>query len=149
MTYTQLALLGVVVVVLLDLVVLRVGLLRRALFWTAYAIMAFFQLLTNGWLTGREIVTYNPDTTLTSGDVILLGDWRIMFAPVEDLMFGFAMIVLTLDLWVVWGRRGVGTGLYADGPWQRWRDSREAAASAQERASQAGRGDQRDRRARP
>jgi lycopene cyclase domain-containing protein len=128
MTYTQLALLGVVVVVLLDLVVLRVELLRRALFWTAYAIMAFFQLLTNGWLTGREIVTYNPETTLTSGQVVLLGDWRILFAPVEDLLFGFAMIVLTLDLWVVWGRRGIDVGPYADGPWQRRRDAREAAA---------------------
>jgi hypothetical protein len=30
-----------------------------------------------------------------------------VFAPVEDLMFGFAMVVLTLTLWVHWGRRGV------------------------------------------
>ena len=94
MTYTQLAVLGVLAVVVLDLAVLRVGLLRRRAFWTAYAIIAFFQLLTNGWLTGREIVTYNPDTALTSGDVVALGDWRIVFAPVEDLMFGFALVVL-------------------------------------------------------
>ncbi len=135
MTYPQLAVLGVVVVVLLDLVVLRVGLLRRALFWTAYAIMAFFQLLTNGWLTGREIVTYNPETTLTSGQVVLLGDWRIAYAPVEDIMFGFAMIVLTVDLWVVWGRRGIDLEPYADGPWQRRRDAR--AAQAAQRARNA------------
>lgn len=126
MTYTQLALIGIVVAVLLDLVVLRVGLLRRAAFWTAYAIIAFFQLLTNGWLTGREIVTYNPDTALTSGEIVLLGDWRIAYAPVEDLMFGFAMIVLTLDLWIVWGRRGVDREPYADGPWQRRRDAQAA-----------------------
>lgn len=143
MTYTQLAITGVVVAALLDLVVLRVGLLRRAAFWVSYAIIVFFQLLTNGWLTGREIVTYNPDTTLTSGDVVLLGDWRIVYAPVEDLMFGFAMIVLTLDLWVLWGRRGVGRGPYADGPWQRRRDAREAARAGDDSVDGAARtGDQ-------
>jgi lycopene cyclase domain-containing protein len=139
MTYTQLAVLGVVVVAVLDLLVLRVGLLRRVAFWTAYAIMAFFQLLTNGWLTGRQIVTYNPDATLSDGQVVLLGDWRIFFAPVEDLMFGFAMIVLTLDLWIVWARRGVDREPYANGPWQRRRDARAAQT----------RDDQRERTARP
>ena len=129
MTYTQLAVLGVLAVVVLDLAVLRVGLLRRRAFWTAYAIIAFFQLLTNGWLTGRAIVTYNPDTALTSGDVVAIGDWRIAFAPVEDLMFGFALVVLTLDLWVLWGRRGIDTGPYADGPWVRRRDAARARSA--------------------
>ena len=124
MTYTQLALLGVVVVVVLDLAVLRVGLLRRRVFWTAYVIVVFFQLLTNGYLTGRHIVTYNPDTTLTNGEAVLLGDWRILYAPVEDLLFGFAMVVLAMDLWVLWARRGVDREPYADGPWARRRDAR-------------------------
>lgn len=135
MTYTQLAVLGVVVVALIDLVVLRVGLLRRVAFWTAYAIMAFFQLLTNGWLTGREIVTYNPETTLTSGQVVVLGDWRTVYAPVEDLLFGFALIVLSLELWVLWGRRGVDREPYADGPWQRRRDARRAQAVQRARSA--------------
>jgi lycopene cyclase domain-containing protein len=147
MTYTQLALLGVMVVVVLDLAVLRVGLLRRSAFWTAYAIIAFFQLVTNGWLTGREIVTYNPDTALTSSNVVLLGDWRIFYAPVEDLLFGFAMIVLTLDLWVVWGRRGVDLHPYADGPWQRRRDA--ARAAQDDEVTSRDDRDQRARRARP
>ena len=142
MTYTQLAVLGVVVVVLLDLVVLRTRLLGRRVFWTSYAIIAFFQLLTNGWLTGRAVVTYNPDTALTSGEIVLLGDWRIAYAPVEDLMFGFAMIVLTLDLWVVWSRRGIEREPYADGRWVRQRDDRVAAKAAAEADAQA------DRRAR-
>ncbi len=129
MTYTQLALLGVAAAVVLDLVVLRVRLLRRRVFWTAYAIIVFFQLLTNGFLTGRQIVTYNPDTALTSGDVVLLGDWRILYAPVEDLLFGFAMVVLALDLWVWWGRRGVDREPYADGPWVRRRDARLARSA--------------------
>jgi lycopene cyclase domain-containing protein len=128
-TYTQLALVGVAAVVVVDLVVLRVRLLRRRAFWTAYAIIVFFQLLTNGFLTGRQIVTYNPDTALTGEDVVLLGDWRILYAPVEDLMFGFVMVVLALDLWVWWGRRGVDREPYADGPWVRRRDARLARSA--------------------
>ncbi len=139
MTYTQLAVLGVVVAVLLDLAVLRVGLLRRRAFWTGYAIIVFFQLLTNGWLTGREIVTYDPAATLSSGQVVLLGDWRVLFAPVEDLMFGFALVLLALDLWVGWGRQGVDREPYADGPWQRRRDAREARAAQQDQAAQRAR----------
>jgi lycopene cyclase domain-containing protein len=129
MTYTQLALVGVVTMVVVDLAVLRIGLLRRRVFWAAYAIIVFFQLLTNGWLTGREIVTYNPDTALTSGDVVLLGDWRILYAPIEDLMFGFAMVLLAMDLWVFWGRRLRDDGPYADGPWVRRRDARLARSA--------------------
>ena len=96
MTYTQLALLGVAGAVLLDTVVLRTRLLRRRTYWTAYAIVVFFQLVTNGILTGLDIVTYDPGTIL---------GLRIVFAPVEDLLFGFAMVTMTLSLWVWWGKR--------------------------------------------
>ena len=96
MTYTQLAVLGVAGAVLLDTVVLRTRLLRRRTYWTAYAIVLFFQLVTNGILTGLDIVTYDPGTIL---------GLRIVFAPVEDLLFGFAMVTMTLSLWVWWGRQ--------------------------------------------
>jgi hypothetical protein len=33
--------------------------------------------------------------------------WRIAYAPVEDLLFGFAMVLLTLSVWVWLGRRGI------------------------------------------
>ena len=56
MSYTALAVAGVLGALVLDLVVLRTGLVRRRAFWTAYAIVLLFQLLTNGWLTGRDIV---------------------------------------------------------------------------------------------
>ena len=98
MTYTAAAVLGVLATVALDLFVLRVRLLRRAVFWATYPLIVFFQLLSNGILTGRNIVRYDPDAIL---------GWRIVYAPVEDLLFGFAMVLLTLDLWVWWGRRGV------------------------------------------
>ena len=98
MSYTALALLGVVLTVLFDLFVLRTRLLTRKIFWVSYAIIIFFQLITNGILTGRDIVTYNPDAIL---------GLRIVYAPVEDLLFGFALVVETLAWWVWWGRRGV------------------------------------------
>lgn len=98
MTYTAAAVLGVLATVALDLFVLRVRLLRRAVFWATYPLIVFFQLLSNGILTGRNIVRYDPDAIL---------GWRIAYAPIEDLLFGFAMVLLTLDLWIWWGRRGV------------------------------------------
>lgn len=96
MTYTQAALLGVVGTCLLDLVVLRTRLLLRKAFWVSYAIIVFFQLITNGILTGRDIVTYDPQA---------ITGLRIVFAPVEDLLFGFSLVVQTLAWWVWWGRR--------------------------------------------
>ncbi len=105
MSYTQAALLGVLLTVGLDLLVLRTRLLTRRAFWTAYGIIVFFQLVTNGVLTGRRIVTYDADAILGSGTPRLLGDGRLGYAPVEDLLFGFALVVQTLAWWVWWGRR--------------------------------------------
>ena len=110
MSYTAAALLGVVATVVLDLFVLRTRLLLRRAFWVAYAIVVFFQLITNGILTGRGIVFYDGDVILGSTSSAgqtptLLGDGRVVFAPLEDLMFGFALVVQTLAWWVWWGRR--------------------------------------------
>jgi len=120
-TYTQLALLGVVVVVVLDLVVLRTRLLRRRVFWTSYAIVVFFQLVTNGVLTGLRIVRYDGAAIVGSSTPVdapppFLGDGRIAFAPFEDLLFGFALVVLTQVLWVWLGRRGVQRTPYSGPP---------------------------------
>ena len=84
---------------------LRTRLLTRRAFWTAYAIIVFFQLVTNGVLTGRRVVTYDADAILGGATPQLLGDGRIVYAPVEDLLFGFALVVQTLAWWVWWGRR--------------------------------------------
>jgi len=100
-TYTAAALLGVSLAVLVDLFVLRTRLLTRAVFWATYPIVITFQLLSNGILTGRGIVLYNPRD--------ILGP-RIAHAPVEDLLFGFALVLLTLSLWIFWGRRGIDRG---------------------------------------
>jgi lycopene cyclase domain-containing protein len=99
-SYTQLALLGVAGAVVVDTLVLRTWLVRRRTYWTAYAIVLFFQLITNGILTGFDIVRYDPGAIL---------GWRIAFAPVEDLLFGYAMVTLTLSTWVWLGRKGIRT----------------------------------------
>jgi lycopene cyclase domain-containing protein len=98
-TYTSLAVLGVVVSVVLDRWVVRTRITSTRDWWSAYAIIVFFQLLTNGWLTGRRIVQYDPDTILGTGRVVLLGDWRIVYAPVEDLLFGFGLVLLSCVAW--------------------------------------------------
>jgi lycopene cyclase domain-containing protein len=107
MTYTGLCAVAVVLSVLLDLVVLRTRLLARRAFWVSYAIILFFQLLTNGWLTGRGVVRYDADAVLGGSHAVLLGAGRLLYAPVEDIAFGFALVLQTLTWWVFWGRRGV------------------------------------------
>ena len=96
MSYTALAVVGVVAALVLDLAVLRTRVVTRRAFWASYAIVVTFQLLTNGWLTGRDIVVYDDDAIL---------GWRLVFAPVEDLLFGFSLVLQTIAWWVWWGRR--------------------------------------------
>lgn len=112
MSYTTLAVLGVLLAIGVDLALLRTRLLARKVFWTAYGIMITFQLLTNGVLTGLRVVRYDGDvmignSTPTDGPPPFLGEGRIAFAPVEDLLFGFALILITLSVWIWLGRRGV------------------------------------------
>jgi lycopene cyclase domain-containing protein len=95
-SYSALAVLAVVAVLVVDLAVYRTRLVIRRVFWATYAIVVVFQLLMNGVLTGLDVVTYDPGTI-----------WgpRIAYAPVEDLLFGFAMVTLTLASWAAVNRR--------------------------------------------
>jgi lycopene cyclase domain-containing protein len=95
-SYSALAVTAVVAVLVVDLAVLRTRLVTRRVFWVAYAIVIAFQLLVNGVLTGRGVVRYDPGTI-----------WgpRIAHAPVEDLLFGFALVTLTLASWAAVNRR--------------------------------------------
>jgi lycopene cyclase domain-containing protein len=99
MTYTVAVVVGIAGVLLLDLVILRTRLVRRRVFWASYPIVVAFQLLFNGILTGRGVVRYDPDA--------ILGP-RLVHAPIEDLGFGFALVLMTLSLWMWWERRGAG-----------------------------------------
>ncbi|CAB4590000.1 unannotated protein [freshwater metagenome] len=90
MSYTALAITGVILTVLTDLLILRSRLLLTKRYWVSYAIVVFFQLITNWWLTSRNIVQYSEDA--------ILGP-RIASAPIEDLLFGFTLVTLVLIRW--------------------------------------------------
>jgi lycopene cyclase domain-containing protein len=98
-SYTLSAGFGVLGAIVLDLAVLRTRLVRRAVFWTTYPIVLVFQLIFNGVLTGRGVVVYRADA---------IAGPRLFWAPLEDLGFGFALVLSSLALWVWWGRHGVG-----------------------------------------
>lgn len=90
MTYSAIAAYSVLIAIVLDLFVIRSAIVSQWRFYFAWAILLVFQLLTNGWLTGREIVQY--DESQITGV-------RLANAPVEDIAFGFSLIVLTLSIW--------------------------------------------------
>jgi lycopene cyclase domain-containing protein len=98
MTYSQIAITAAVVAIAIDLFIFSQPLLKRRAFWTSYAIILPFQLLTNWWLTSRKIVMYSPDAIF---------GLRIASAPAEDLLFGFALILSVMGIWEYLGRRGV------------------------------------------
>lgn len=76
-----------------ELLVLRTGLFRRRAYWLTMAVVFAFQVPVDGWLTklSAPVVRYSPDAI--SGARV---PWDI---PVEDFLFGFSMITLTLLLW--------------------------------------------------
>ncbi|MCC6437445.1 MAG: lycopene cyclase domain-containing protein [Acidimicrobiales bacterium] len=82
-----------VLTVIVDLFVLRTRLVRTRAFWISLAIMCFFQIFVDGWLTRARdtIVFYNPDD---------FSGIRVFFhTPIEDFGFGFALILATLSVW--------------------------------------------------
>ena len=97
--YTLTALVSVVVVLALELLWLRTGLLRTLRFWLAMAIVLGFQVPVDGWLTklSDPIVLY-AEEDMTG----VRAPWDI---PVEDFAFGFGMVTLAMLLWVRLGRR--------------------------------------------
>lgn len=95
MNYSLTAVAGIALAIAYDLWIARTRLVTRRAFWTAYAIVLGFQLVVNGVLTGMRIVRYD--------DRRIIG-WRVAYAPVEDLAFGYAMVLVTLATWVWLGR---------------------------------------------
>ena len=95
MTYTVAAGLAVAAALAIDLVGLRTRLVLGRVFWLSYAIILVFQLLANGVLAGRGVVRYDP--------AAILGP-RVAGAPIEDLAYGFALVLTTLAVWSRLGR---------------------------------------------
>ncbi len=108
MTYTALAALAVVAAIAVDRWGAGTRLTATRTGGSASAIIVVFQLLTNGWLTGRRIVRYDGDAILGSERVSFIGDGRLVYAPVEDLAFGFALVLTSCVAWVWLGHRRGG-----------------------------------------
>ena len=98
MVYTDIAIISIIFAAIVDLFIFKNKLLTKKVFWTSYAIILPFQLITNWWLTSRDIVMYSSDA---------ITGIRIASAPAEDLLFGFALILLVMNLWVYWGKKGI------------------------------------------
>ncbi len=99
LSYTALAGAAVLIAVAADRWLFRTRLTGSRTWWMAYAIVVVFQLLTNGWLTGRGIVQYAGDTIIGSEQITAFGDGRLAYAPIEDLGFGFALVLTTCAIW--------------------------------------------------
>lgn len=97
--YTLPAVVSVAAVCVLELVILRTGLFRKPAYWISMVIVVGFQILMDGWLTklSAPIVIY--DEAHTSG---LRFPWDI---PVEDFLFGWALVTAVLLLWVKQGQK--------------------------------------------
>ncbi|MGV0652932.1 lycopene cyclase domain-containing protein [Mycolicibacterium thermoresistibile] len=91
--YTLPAVLAVLAVCAWEMWALRTGLFRRPGYWIAMAIVLGFQIPVDGWLTklSAPIVIY--DERHTTG---VRFPWDI---PVEDFLFGFALVTAVLLLW--------------------------------------------------
>ena len=91
--YTAAAVVVVTAIVLFELRVLRTGLLGTRAYWIALAICYAFMIAVNGWLTKltAPIVLYDGDATT---------GWRFPWdIPVEDYLYGFALLTLAMLLW--------------------------------------------------
>jgi len=91
--YTLPAVVAVTVVVALELAVFHTGLFRRPAYWLSMLIVVGFQIPADGWLTklSSPIVIYQQKQT--SGLRFPLD------IPVEDFLFGFALVTAVLLLW--------------------------------------------------
>jgi lycopene cyclase domain-containing protein len=97
--YTLATLVAVVVVVAVELLWARTGIFTSLQYWLAMAIVFFFQVLVDGWLTRLDdpVVRYAPEH--------FLGVRFPFDIPIEDFGFGFALVTAVIIGWRVAGRR--------------------------------------------
>ena len=91
--YTVPAVVAVAAVCALELAVLRTGLFQRPAYWLSMLIVIGFQILVDGWLTklSAPIVIYNAQQ---------ITGLRFPFdIPIEDFLFGSALVTGVLLLW--------------------------------------------------
>ena len=96
--YTGWAVVAALTAIVVEVAWLRTGIFRMAAYWVTLAVTWGFQIPVDGWLTklSAPIVIYNPREFLG-----VRFPWDI---PVEDFLYGFALVTLALVLWVRNGR---------------------------------------------
>ena len=97
--YTLATLVAIVVVVAVELLWARTGIFTSLQYWLAMAIVFFFQVLVDGWLTRLDdpVVSYAPEH--------FLGIRFPFDIPIEDFGFGFALVTAVIICWRLAGRR--------------------------------------------
>ena len=93
--YTILAFLSVAITVSIDRAA-KINILRNPYFYIYLLVIFCFKILVNGYLTGAGIFIYNP--------AYFLG-FRIGSIPLEDFLFAFSMVTLTIVFWEYFLRR--------------------------------------------
>ncbi len=78
------------ITLVLDMYILKTKVVTRRVFWIFLAVMYFFKLLMNGYLTWRPIVIYNPDHFM---------NLRIGTIPAEDFIYAFTLVALPVIFW--------------------------------------------------
>ncbi len=99
--YPTLAVVAAVAVLLLELLVLRSGLLRQPAYWISMAICIAFMIPVDGWLTKQSapIVTYRPEDTS--------GVYPIWDIPLEEYAYAWAMLTFVMLMWDRLGAKDV------------------------------------------
>lgn len=97
--YTIATALALVVVVAVELLWARTGIFRSLQYWLAMAIVFFFQVLVDGWLTRLA------DPTVLYAREQFLGIRFPFDIPIEDFGFGFALVTGAIIAWQLAGRR--------------------------------------------
>jgi lycopene cyclase domain-containing protein len=92
--YTLLAVISVLLTIIVDQKS-GVRVLRQKLYYVFFTVIIGFKILVNGYLT-RHIVMYNPQ--------FFMG-MRIGTIPLEDFLFGFSMVTLSIICWEYFKKR--------------------------------------------
>jgi len=87
--YTFLAFSSVFITIVIDKIT-KIKVLKKTQFYIFLLIILGFKILVNGYLTATKIVMYNP--------AFFMG-LRIGSIPLEDFLFGFSMVTLSVVFW--------------------------------------------------
>jgi lycopene cyclase domain-containing protein len=86
--YVIICIISIACVCILDLL-LKTKLFTNKKFWIFHLLAFLLTFITDNFLAWRPVVVYNENT--------LLGI-RLIFAPIEDYLFGFSLLTLNLIL---------------------------------------------------